>query len=142
MTTMLLYQNENLLIDFHYTVYGGKSYSTQDDVWTSFIHTNGWSTISVMVNWKLRRVTEQIDVNISEHQSWSWMSSFDIIVEDEDWKEYRVSIEHRDVDTILRAFAQIGYDIDTPPIYKNMRDYIEKVTRNYLNPQYQKPLPQ
>lgn len=140
MTTMLLYQNENLLIDFHYTVYGGKSYSTEDDVCTSFIHTNGWSTISVMVNWKLRRVTEQIDVSINKRQHWNLAGRFDIMIEDEDWNEYIASIKFSDFESILRAFSQIWYDIDTVLIYKEIKGYIEQVTTNYLNPQNQKLL--
>lgn len=139
MTTMLLYQNENLLIDFHYDVYEWKDYSIEGVVW-SFIDCKCWTTISIMVNGKLKRVAQQIDVSINKRQHWNLAGRFDIMIEDEDWNEYIASIKFSDFESILRAFSQIWYDIDTVLIYKQIKEYIEKVTTNYLNPQNQKIL--
>lgn len=92
-----------------------------------------------MINWKLKRVTEHLDLNVKDKEG-DGMSSFDTLIVDEDWKEYIVSIPFHNIDTILRVFTQIWYELDTPSIYKKMREYVELVTTNYLNPQNQRPV--
>jgi hypothetical protein len=68
------------------------------------------------------------------------MPQSDIFVEDENRKEYVVSINFRDMDTIFEVFTQIGYDIDKYPIYNKLKNYVGVVTTNYLNPQNAQPV--